>query len=127
MSKAKKMPQTLKKTDLSERNAPDIVRYEQTDPVEGYRFVVIENTNKDNSYMEEMTYKQMVGMQILEPYCQIGERQLPDILTIEEKKYKFNVPPGHTKCVVIRCDVQMHSMSAQMARNVVPYVEPVEE
>jgi len=28
MAKAKKMPETLKKTDLSDRDAPDIVRYE---------------------------------------------------------------------------------------------------
>lgn len=66
-SKVKQKPGALKVSDMAERNAADIVRYECSDAPEGFNFVHVDNRNSSCAYVEEMNFTQFEGIQLLQP------------------------------------------------------------
>ena len=93
----------MKHSSMKDNNAPEIKITEQTDPKEGYRFIHINNGHEKYSFQEEMTFKTFDGQQILKPH--ISQDEMEDVLTITQTSYKFNVAPGDSKMVIIRCNV----------------------
>lgn len=107
-NKIRRFPDQFEPRDMGEHGAKDIAIYEQKDPVEGYRFAWVNNKNETKAYTEEMTYSELEGQQILKPT--ISKFEYPNILTVTDMSYKFYVPPGDTKMVIIRCNVQGYGM-----------------
>jgi len=69
-----------------------------------------------------MTYKTFDGQQLLKPH--IGPGEVANVLTITDMSYKFNVPPGDSKMVIIRCNVQGYGMSGSKKQGLTPYEPP---
>lgn len=107
-SKIRKFPDFMQKTNMKDNNAPDIEKIEQKKAPEGYMFVMINNQNEKLSLQEEMNYKNMDGLQILTPY--ISPDEMEDVITTTKTSYKFNVAPGDSKMVILRCNEQGYSM-----------------
>ena len=59
--KIRKYPEGMVKSDMSSQNAADIKIVEQKETPEGYRFVWVNNQNKEYAFEEEMTYKTFDG------------------------------------------------------------------
>lgn len=53
---------------MSEKNAPDIIRYECADAPEGYNFIFIDNKSEIDCYIEETVYKQFEGIELLHSF-----------------------------------------------------------
>ena len=118
-NKIKKLRDQFEPRDMGEYGAKDIAIYEQKDPVEGYRFVWVNNQNESKAYTEEMTYSVLDGQQILKPH--ISKLEQPNILSVTDMSYKFFVPPGDTKMVIIRCNVQGYGMKGGKTLDVVEF------
>lgn len=43
ISKAHKYPESVKLSDMAERNAPEIMRFECTDAPDGFNFIYVDN------------------------------------------------------------------------------------
>lgn len=118
-SKIRKNPEGMKRSTMEGNGAPEIEIVEQSDPEEGYRFIHVNNQNKEFSFMEEMTYRTLDGQQILQPH--ISTQEMADVLTKTDMSYKFNVPPGDSKTVIIRCNVQGYGMAGSKKRALEPF------
>ena len=117
--KIRKYPEGMQKSDMGDRGAADIKIVEQRETTEGYRFIWVNNQNSKFAFDEEMTFKTLDGQQILQPH--IGQFEVENVLTITSTSYKFNVPPGDSKMVIIRCNVQGYGMSGSKRQALVPY------
>ena len=46
---------------------------------------------------------------------------MENVLTITDKSYKFNVLPGDSKMVIIRCNASGYGMSGSKKRSLTPF------
>ena len=57
----------LKITDMADKGAPNILRYQSSQQEEGYLFILIVNDQKDATYEESMKYPVFEGLTLLPP------------------------------------------------------------
>lgn len=66
-----------------------------------------------------MNYTTLEGQQILAPHISVHEH--PKVLAVTDNSYKFYVPPGDTKMVIIRCNVQGYKHGGSKSASVVDF------
>lgn len=84
-------------TNMEEKRAPLITKYECNSATEGFNFVIIENKESEAVYKENVEYTTADGLEIV-----LG--RAPD-WDISQQKYEITVQPGETKCVLIRAAI----------------------
>lgn len=108
----------MKISDMSQRGVSDILRYESVDAPEGFNFIYVQNRNKTNTYVEEMTYTVFEGVQIMEE----GGPANNGRLEIGESSYRLTVPSMSNYMILLRTAVAGFSTEATCSRNLLSVI-----
>ena len=126
ISKINQNPPRLKISDMSQRGAPDIIRYESVDAPEGFNFIYVDNKNRTHSYVEEMTYTVYDGVQLMLQNDQVARDALPPprhpqghLDVTSDHSYRLVVPPLGAFMILLRTAVAGFRTEATCSRNVV--------
>ena len=89
---------------MSDDNAPLITKYQETQAVEGYNFVLIKNEDVEQRYKETVKFADLVGLKLLHDP--------------KSTEYTLEVGPGESKMVIMEASLNGFSYSSSIAREV---------